>query len=124
MRRGRLPTGPLKQLVQMEAQPITIKRRPKQVDSAGDGGIYRDDTSYNGSHTANLALNLQGVSTSIQTEGEVTEGTLVGFCDPNVDIKVGDRIDYGGTTYELDTPPEKVPSPQNPQLLSLTFTAV
>jgi len=115
---GRLPTGPLRQLVREQAVPVTVT---PPTDADPSYGTAEMDTE--NAQQVPLVLYEPDSAPSFVPDGVVTTGQLNGLCLADDVPEDGARIDYGTGRYELMSTRE-VPRTGQTVAYSLTFEPV
>lgn len=110
MRIGRLPTGPLDQLIEQRSTPFTIYKEMGDVDGwNGKASLQSTNT------TVSIDVHRQSKAPSQYPTGEQTEGSLQGLlttAEYNDDVVNGNCIVHSGTVYEMTV--NGVPTDANP----------
>jgi hypothetical protein len=101
MRVGRTPSGPYQRVVAANERAVTVYRRDETTDI---DGTYGGDESgeYAQIGQRDIYLFSEDEQVSVTVAGERRDATLRGLVRDGVDVVEDDRLDYGGSTYEIE----------------------
>ena len=110
----------LQGVVRTRSSSYAIDRRQERDETTiGSPESYEEEVT-----TVQLYLFRPSSSPDIDIVGEMQRGSLHGYCLPDEDIRVGDRITFGVGRYEVIEPIEPQPSDADPTLHRLYFDRV
>lgn len=101
MKRGRIPDSPMRMVIRNRLEEYDVSRRTGTKDSIG-----QSSDTFSVSDTLRLWIYNPRTTTTQVDFGERTEGDLNGIALPDCDIRKDDRIEYGGYTYKVSSPPD------------------
>lgn len=111
MRKGKLPDGPLRQIIQMESETYTVTRHTKSISEIGD--VTETDVT----HKENIHVFKASRSPVQLPHGETFDESLTGLALPDADLQDGDEITYNNTDFELTV--TEVPDTASTKYISL-----
>lgn len=114
MKRGRLPTGPLRSAIQMESTTYTVSRFTSSVNDIGE--VERTEQT----HDADIYVFDPERSQVQLPHGESFDESLGGLALPSENLQDGDEITYGDTPYELTV--TESPSSESVRFLTIDLT--
>lgn len=118
MKRGRVPDAPLRMVIRNRLESYTVSRPTLSKDAIG-----QSDSSYS-THEERLWVYNPSTTTTQVDFGEQQEGDLSALGLPDADVQEDDRIDYGGHTYEVDSPPTSIGNESYDDYVTLSLTRV
>lgn len=108
--------GKLQSIIGRKTRPYTVKRPSKNINAVGEV----EDTA--STHQADLYI-YQNSERSVQLPmGETTGSGPTGLALPSADLQDGDRVEYGGDTYEMTV--AEVPAEGDTQVLRCSLDRV
>lgn len=114
---GRLPTGPLRQMVRQQSVPVTVNR-----GDAGDDG-YGGQGNYSELGTRMLLLFAPNSRRETTLAGDDIDADLEGMMLPSVDVAVGDRVERSEAVYEVEVI-DPLPNSQSVAVKQLSLSRV
>ena len=114
---GRLPRGPLRQQVRAASVPVTTSR------DNDTNATYGTSDAYTTVGTRSVLLFSPDERQRETVAGDEQRADLAGMMLPDVDVLVGDRIEYGDAVYEVNAI-VGVPDDTNPAVHEITFERV